>query len=281
MIARRCRAVPFVAITAALAFAGAAAASTARVTIVIGKGIDGVAIGQTKAQVMRRLGTYHCLCGRLIWNYVLDGYALPPVDDVQFARNGTVDQILAREGGPGDRLATSRGVGYGSTLAAVTHAYGSANCFRLPSVAHSMAPHAGRCAIVSRDGPNDVFTVFVAQYIVGPQAGRIDEVGIGVLGSASTEVITVSAAPARVQAGRMSATVTATVTSPSFYDFPLGVGIAGDRINLTSGIRGYRFGRVRDHGNGTYTATITGPKPAGALRITASDGSASGSLKVR
>lgn len=278
---RRC-VLAALAVVAPFAAAGTvASASSVSRAIVVGRGIAGVQLGQTKAQVRSRLGAPPCGCDSDFWLYAGAGSGSPPVAGVGFATNGGVAEVFAYGGRATNDLRTARGVGLGSTLAAVAHAYTDARCAILP-VARRGGPRDGRCAIVSRTGQSDADTVFIAQAGGDTVAGAIDEVAVDLLGTAAADTIKVSVAPRSIHARRTAtAKLTVAVTSEAFYDFPNGVGIAGEHLRLSTTDRGERIGRVTDHGNGTYTATITASTVVGTATITASDGAAAGRGQLR
>ncbi len=264
----------------ALVAGGSAVASPTSHVIIVGRGIDGVALGQTKAQVKRRLGD-DCFCSMESWIYSGVGYGTPPVGGVDFTPNGDVSEVFAFGSRTHNHLTTSTGVGLGSTLASVERAYKSARCYFLLAPMKN-GPKNGRCVIVSRLGDSDAATMFAAGTGSDAIPGSVDDVVVYVLASAATESITVSVSPKSIPSGREStATVTMVVTSQPFFDFPNGVGIAGDHVKLSSTFRGERIGRVTDHGNGTYTATITASAAAGVAKIQATDGAATGQAKLR
>ncbi len=267
---------------APLALAAAALAAPASHAIVVGRGIDGVQLGQTRAQVRSRLGEPPCGCDGDVWLYGGAGYRASPVAGVDFAPGGGVVEVFALGSRTANHLTTSSGVGLGSTLASVEHAYRSAQCYFIPGGARHGGPQNGRCAIVSRSGASDADTAFIAGAGEDANPGAIDEVAVDVLASAAAETIKVSISPKSIPAGRAStAKLTVVVRSPAFYDFPNGVGIAGDHLKLSSTDRRERISRLADHGNGTYTATITSSSSVGVAKITATDGAVSGRAKLR
>jgi hypothetical protein len=82
-------------------------------------------------------------------------------------------------------------------------------------------------------------------------------------------VVSVSVSPSSIVAdGRSTSTATATVTNA-------GVPVTGANVSFTSSDSGEAIGAVTDHGDGTYTATITASNTVGTATITATDNSAS------
>jgi len=73
--------------------------------------------------------------------------------------------------------------------------------------------------------------------------------------------------------GTSTATATATVTTAD------GAGVFGERVNFTA-TAGQSIGPVTDHGDGTYTATVTSTKTPGSSTITATDGTFSSSTTL-
>jgi len=82
------------------------------------------------------------------------------------------------------------------------------------------------------------------------------------------EAIALSLNPGSIAAGG-SSTSTATATVSDAEGDPTN----GQQVTFTSSDPGERIGAVTDHGNGTYTATITSSKTAGHATITATDSS--------
>jgi hypothetical protein len=281
-VGARRRVLAALAATAPLAIGSAAVASTANHAIVVGRGIYGVELGQTKAQVIRRLGAPRCGCeSGSVWIYNFVGYSTPPVAEVDFAQSGVVSDILASGGLTENHFTTARDVGLGSTLASIERAYRSARCYFVPGTRTRGALN-GRCVIVSRFGDSDADTAFLADAGYPAVRGVVSSVSVDLLGSATAETIKLSVTPRSIPAGRKStAKVTVVVTSPPLFDFPYGVGIAGDHVRVSSTDRGERIGRLTDHGNGTYTATITSSRSVGVAAITATDGAVSARAKLR
>ncbi len=265
-----------------LAAAGAAFASSAGAGIVVGRGIDGVQLLQSKPQVRTRLGAFPCNCGTATWSYVAHAGDNSPVAGVAFTHTGLVNEVFAFGSRTKNHLLTARGVGLGSTLANVQRAYESARCDRIAEAKATGGPPSGRCAIVTRLRNDDADTVFIASDGDHSLPGSIYDVAVDVLSAASTETISLSVSPKPARNGRRAwATVSVVVTSTSFYDFPSGLRIAGDRVTLTSTSRAVRLGRVSDHQNGTYTATIMSARDAsGIVTLTASDGAVSQRVKL-
>ncbi|MGO9976528.1 MAG: hypothetical protein ACLP01_27705 [Solirubrobacteraceae bacterium] len=274
-----------VAVVAAaqLALCGAALASSPSGAIVVGRGIDGVQLRQTKAQVESRLGVFPCDCDRIVWSYVGFAGAQSPVSGVEFTESGVVNEVFAIGSRTENHLTTARGVGLGSTLSSVERAYKSAGCSLVPGAKATGGPPSGRCAIVTRLGVYDADTVFIASDGDHSLPGSVYDVAVGLLSSAGAATISVSVSPKPVakHTSSSSATVAVVVQSLPFYEFPNGLGIAGDPVRLTSTSRALRFSRVSDHGNGAYTATITrSRRSTGVVRLTASDGAVSQSVKL-
>ena len=100
-----------------------AAASTAEATIVVGRGMDGVTLGESEAQVMTTLGapTYKTpgQAGESSWGYpkTLEGR-------IGFDRQLQVSGMWTIS----KRQKTSKGVGPGSSLANTRKAYPAAKC---------------------------------------------------------------------------------------------------------------------------------------------------------
>jgi Invasin, domain 3/Bacterial Ig-like domain (group 3) len=96
-----------------------------------------------------------------------------------------------------------------------------------------------------------------------PLVGTAQAAGLG-------SSITLQVSPGAIIANGASTTVaTATVTNV------LGFGVPGERIVFSSTDPGQTIGRVSDHLDGTYTATITSSTAPGVATITATDVSAS------
>jgi hypothetical protein len=80
-----------------------------------------------------------------------------------------------------------------------------------------------------------------------------------------TKTVSVSLSPAKITAdGQATATATATVQAG-------GNPVKGDAIAFTSSDGDVKIGPVADHGDGTYTATITSSHTVGGATITATD----------
>jgi hypothetical protein len=260
--------------------AAALAASGSR-GIVLGRGIDGVQLGQTKDQVRSRLGAPPCGCDSDFWLYGGSGYSRPIVAGVGFGRNGGVDEVFAYGSRTENHLVAAGGVGLGSPLTSVPKAYKTAQCYFVSASRSKSAPEDGRCVIVSRLGQSDADSTFIAGAGDDSVLGAINEVAVDILAAASFETIGVSVSPHTITATSTSqAKLTIVVTSPPFYDFPNGVRIAGDRLTISFNHRGERVSRVSDHGNGTYTATLTGSSSAGVVKIAVSDGAATGHVAL-
>jgi hypothetical protein len=97
-----------------------------------------------------------------------------------------------------------------------------------------------------------------------------DTSGSGIYGIAwsrpsAPPVVTLSLSPERITAdGRAQATATATVTGN-------GSPLAGQTVSITSADSGESVGAVSDHGDGTYSATVTASHVVGTRSITATD----------
>jgi hypothetical protein len=128
-----------------------AAASTAEATIVVGRGMDGVTLGESEAQVMTTLGvpTYKTpgQAGESSWGYpkTLEGRI---GFDQQLQVNGmwTISK----------HQKTSKGVGPGSSLANTRKAYPAAKCSTGP-----FGPKSLICVMKSHDQGRAVETVFL------------------------------------------------------------------------------------------------------------------------
>ena len=72
--------------------------------------------------------------------------------------------------------------------------------------------------------------------------------------------------------GSSTTTATATVTNAS------GEPVTGANVGFSSTASGEKIGAVTNHGNGTYTATITSGIWVGTVKITATDSSVSPSV---
>jgi Invasin, domain 3 len=80
--------------------------------------------------------------------------------------------------------------------------------------------------------------------------------------------VAVAVAPGSLPAdGASTAVVTATVTDAS------GNPVSGDQVGFSSSDPGQRLGPVADHGNGTYSATVTASEAAGTATLTVADSS--------
>jgi Invasin, domain 3 len=85
--------------------------------------------------------------------------------------------------------------------------------------------------------------------------------------------VTVQLSPSSIVAnGTSTATATATV------DDAEGHPVEGDHLSFSSSDNGVHFGVVTDHGNGTYSATLTSSTTAGSPTITATDSTAPPSI---
>ena len=85
--------------------------------------------------------------------------------------------------------------------------------------------------------------------------------------------VVVGLAPSSIVAnGSSTSTATATVTDA------FGNAVAGDSVSFSSSDPGVHFGGVTDHGDGTYTATVTSSTTVGSPTITATDSSVSPSV---
>jgi hypothetical protein len=85
--------------------------------------------------------------------------------------------------------------------------------------------------------------------------------------------ISLSLSPSSIVAdGTSTTTATVRVTDNSVPP----VGVAGEKVALSSSDPGEKIGTVTDAGNGIYTATITSSTAVGAATITATDGGISG-----
>ncbi len=83
----------------------------------------------------------------------------------------------------------------------------------------------------------------------------------------TASAITASVNPSSIAAdGHSTSTATATVTNA-------GVPVTGANVSFTSSDAGETIGAVTDHGDGTYTATITASQTVGTATITATDNS--------
>ncbi len=265
-----------------LAACSPALAAGAGAGIVVGRGIDGVQLLQTKTQVKSRLGAFPCNCYRTVWSYVDVGYAsnTSPVAGVDFTRGGLVNEVFAFGSRRKNHLLTTRGVGLGSAITSVQRAYKNAGCALVLAPKTKPGPPSGLCAIVTRLGASDADTEFDAPDD-GATAGSVNEVSVYLLAPASAETIKLSVARQPVTISqRLSAKLAVAVESPPFFDFPNGLGIAGDHLRLSITGKGERIGRVTDRGNGTYTATITSPGSVGVVTLSATDGAASAKLKL-
>ena len=82
--------------------------------------------------------------------------------------------------------------------------------------------------------------------------------------------VTVTLNPASIEAdGSSTSTATATVTDATSAPVP------GDTVAFSASDPGIQFSAVTDHGDGTYTTTITSSTTAGSPTITATDATAS------
>ena len=90
-------------------------------------------------------------------------------------------------------------------------------------------------------------------------------------GAAATVAVTLS--PASIAAnGTSTSTVSAKLTDA------LSNAVAGEHVGFSSTDTGEKIGAVTDHGDGTYTATVTASKTVGTATITATDTSVSPGL---
>jgi hypothetical protein len=87
--------------------------------------------------------------------------------------------------------------------------------------------------------------------------------------------VLVAVAPAKIVAdGKSTATVTAAVVDAAFE------AIAGEPVTFSTNDPGVSIGQVTDHGDGTYTATLTSSTTAHAVTVTARDGAITGSTTL-
>jgi len=130
---------------------GALLAPAAEAKIVVGRGIAGVTIGQTEAQVTSELGAPGTeqpadSQGITTWNYSEQ----PLMGTVSFA-GGKVDGIVTYS----MHQKTNKGVGVGSSLAKVRKAYPKIKCSTGP-----FGPESAVCTVKSRVGGKVVETSF-------------------------------------------------------------------------------------------------------------------------
>jgi hypothetical protein len=127
-------------------------ATSAGATIIVGRSIAGVALGASEAQVTQTLGAPTLrqppdVEGNIEWNY-----AKPPLLGALGLRNGSVIGLWTSS----RRQKTAKGVGPGSSLAQVRHAYPKATCSTGP-----FGPKAVACTLYSTDGGRGVETIFM------------------------------------------------------------------------------------------------------------------------
>ena len=112
--------------------------------------------------------------------------------------------------------------------------------------------------ITSTDTPGEV-TVTGTDVSVAPSVSAQAQL------TTAPKVVSMSLAPAKITADGLATTVaTAAVTED-------GNPVAGDLVAISSSDGGEKVGAVVDHGDGTYTATITASEAVGTPTVTATD----------
>jgi hypothetical protein len=87
--------------------------------------------------------------------------------------------------------------------------------------------------------------------------------------------VLVAVAPSKIVAdGKSTATVTAAVVDAAFE------AIAGEPVTFSTNDPGVSIGQVTDHGDGTYTATLTSSTTVHQVTVTASDGALTSSTTL-
>jgi hypothetical protein len=134
-----------IGVTAAIMIISAFAASVAQAKIVIGEGADGIALGASKASVLKSHGQPFRVLGRDLV------YGHPCLCTVGVGSSGvrSIDVLSKTQ-------RTDKGVGPGSTYEEVVAAYPEARCYH-PSV---YGPHSRMCSLLTTDSDRKVKTTF-------------------------------------------------------------------------------------------------------------------------
>ena len=184
-----------------------------------------------------------------VGNSDLYAYASPAVSSVAPGAGPTAGQNTVKI--TGTSFVPGETVDFGSTPS-------SSVTFVSPTRLTAIAPaHAAGTVDVTVQTPAGTSATSAAdQYLYGGATG-----------------VTVGLAPGSIVAdGSSTSTATATVT------YANGDPVSGDTVTFSSSDPGETIGQVSDHGDGTYTATVTSSRQAGSVTITAIDSSVSPSV---